>query len=105
VCGKRGQDDTQWIQDLSPAWESYIYAVDDPSAELTVSNNHGFEASFYLTFIIDHYHHLPDVVVFLHGQRYQWHNDDTVRFREMLISRKRLSDCRASQDARWSFDD
>lgn len=80
VCGRRGQDDTQWIKDLSPGWESYIYAVDDPLAELTVSDNHGFEASFYLTFIIDHYHDLPDVVVFLHGQRYQWHNDDAVSF-------------------------
>ncbi|KAF2269876.1 hypothetical protein CC78DRAFT_529042 [Lojkania enalia] len=30
----------------------------------------------YLTFIIDNYDELPDNVLFIHPQRYQWHNDD-----------------------------
>lgn len=30
----------------------------------------------YLTYIIDHYHNLPDTVIFAHASRFQWHNDD-----------------------------
>jgi hypothetical protein len=29
-------------------------------------------------YIIDHYDKLPDVVVFMHSERYQWHNDDPI---------------------------
>jgi hypothetical protein len=28
------------------------------------------------SYIIDHYHSLPDNVLFIHPNRYQWHNDD-----------------------------
>ena len=27
-------------------------------------------------YIIDHYDKLPDVMVFIHGRQFQWHNDD-----------------------------
>ena len=27
-------------------------------------------------YIIDHYDNLPDIIVFIHSLRYQWHNDD-----------------------------
>lgn len=26
--------------------------------------------------MIDNYDHLPDLTVFIHAARYQWHNDD-----------------------------
>ena len=29
-----------------------------------------------ISYIIDNYHHLPDYMLFIHAQRYQWHNDD-----------------------------
>lgn len=29
-----------------------------------------------LSYIIDRYDTLPDVIVFMHGGRYQWHNDN-----------------------------
>ena len=28
--------------------------------------------------MIDHYDNLPDVSVFMHSERYQWHNDDPI---------------------------
>lgn len=31
-----------------------------------------------LRYIIDNYDSLPDVVVFMHSGRYQWHNDDPI---------------------------
>ncbi|KAL7623143.1 hypothetical protein AAE478_006824 [Parahypoxylon ruwenzoriense] len=30
----------------------------------------------YLTYIIDRYDNLPNVVIFLHAERFQWHNDN-----------------------------
>lgn len=30
------------------------------------------------SYIIDAYEQLPDVIVFMHGARYQWHNDHPV---------------------------
>jgi hypothetical protein len=29
----------------------------------------------YLTYIIDHYSNLSDVNIFMHSQRYTWHNN------------------------------
>jgi hypothetical protein len=27
---------------------------------------------------MDSYENLPDIMVFMHGERYQWHNDDPI---------------------------
>ena len=63
------------------SWEKAIYAFDnhtvsDLHAKLT---NKGHEGNAYLTFIMEHYDNLPDIVVFLHAARNGtfagWHND------------------------------
>jgi hypothetical protein len=53
-------------------WEPYIYVTDDPHA-LTVPKNKGNEAMVYLTYIIDNYHNLPDVMFFHHDHHQAWH--------------------------------
>jgi hypothetical protein len=65
-----------WAEELS--WPANIYRADVPpgEADLTVPVNKGNEAMVYLTYLIDRYDSLPDVTVFLHGGRYQWHNDN-----------------------------
>ncbi|KAF4554422.1 Hypothetical protein D9617_4g001760 [Elsinoe fawcettii] len=67
----------------NPSWlsavtwmEQKIYTVDDSSSWLTVPENKGNEAMVYLTYIVDHYDKLNDVTVFMHPDRFQWHNDD-----------------------------
>ncbi|KAJ5765202.1 hypothetical protein N7520_004761, partial [Penicillium odoratum] len=68
-----------WVDDHVPAdWVVNIYRTDaaEGEAELTVPENKGNEAMVYLTYIIDRYDTLPDVSVFMHGGRYQWHNDN-----------------------------
>lgn len=67
---------TSWIGEHFPAVPAHVYVADDPKAPFTVLKNIGHESNVYLTYIIDHYDSLPDIVVFLHGRRYQWHNDD-----------------------------
>lgn len=43
-------DDVEWIYDMFPEWEKYIFVVNDPTANLTVVENKGHEAGVYLTF-------------------------------------------------------
>ena len=88
-------DDTSWLHEHFPDWKANIYIVDDQKAEMTVPTNKGREAMVYLTwvqialvqqipnriftvsrYIIDHYHQFPDIMVFMHSLRYQWHNDE-----------------------------
>ncbi|KAF2015062.1 hypothetical protein BU24DRAFT_349002 [Aaosphaeria arxii CBS 175.79] len=75
VASQRSENAT-WLDEYFPQWEKNIYAVDDPTAKLTVPVNKGRESMVYLTFIIDNYDDLPDNVLFIHPNRYQWHNDD-----------------------------
>ncbi|KAL1956907.1 hypothetical protein VTO42DRAFT_6654 [Malbranchea cinnamomea] len=76
VVASLKDDDTSWLAEHLPDWKTQIYVADDPDAELTVPENKGHESMVYLTYIIDHYDRLPDYMIFIHGSRYQWHNDD-----------------------------
>ncbi|KAI0475578.1 hypothetical protein GGR56DRAFT_675697 [Xylariaceae sp. FL0804] len=65
-----------WLPQVGRDWEVFYYVVDDPvSAGLTVPGTSGNEAMVYMTFIIDHYHHLPDVVLFHHDHARAWHQE------------------------------
>ncbi|KAJ5831759.1 hypothetical protein N7474_000070 [Penicillium riverlandense] len=76
VVASMKDDDTSWLYEFFPDWTKSIYVVDDKQAPLTVAQNKGRESMVYLTYIIDHYDTLPDVMLFIHSQRFQWHNDD-----------------------------
>lgn len=64
-----------WVDEHLSDWTANIYRA-DASQGLTVPINKGNEAMVYLTYIIDRYWSLPDVSIFLHGGRYQWHVDN-----------------------------
>ncbi|KAJ5104333.1 hypothetical protein NUU61_001680 [Penicillium alfredii] len=76
VVASMEDDDTSWLSEFFPDWSKSIYVVDNEDAPLTVTHNKGRESMVYLTYIIDNYDHLPDTMLFIHSQRYQWHNDD-----------------------------
>ncbi|KAM3064734.1 hypothetical protein ACMFMF_011779 [Clarireedia jacksonii] len=70
------QDDVSWLNDKQLSdWSKSIYIVDSLQGNLTVPKNKGREAMVYLTYIIDNYEKLPDIMVFSHSKQYQWHND------------------------------
>lgn len=82
-------DNVSWLSLLpsSPTpWNIFTFVNDDPAAPLTVSRNKGNEGAAYLSYIIDNYHSLPNVILFLHGHRYQWHNDEPLYDHLPLIS-------------------
>ncbi|KAJ5908671.1 hypothetical protein N7495_001353 [Penicillium taxi] len=87
------KSDMSWVDDNLPGWRTNIYradlaAAEETEANLTVPMNKGNEAMVFLTYLIDRYSTLPDVVIFLHGGRYQWHNDNPLY--DSLISIKDL---------------
>lgn len=53
-------------------WTPHIYVANDPHT-LTVPVNKGNEAMVYLTYIIDNYENLPDVMFFHHDHERAWH--------------------------------
>jgi len=54
-------------------WDPYVYVTDSSSAPLTVPVNKGNEAMVYLSYIIDNYDNLPDIVFFHHDHSQTWH--------------------------------
>ncbi|KAI9042068.1 DUF3431 domain-containing protein [Aspergillus affinis] len=72
VVGKMKHEQTEWIAKELPEWRRAVYTVDDPTAPLRVTKNKGKEANVYLRYIIDHYHNLPSIIVFLHSHRDGW---------------------------------
>lgn len=77
VVASRASDNTSWLEDNLPDYDIVKYVTDEVLEDAeSVPINKGHEAMVYLTYIIDNYYSLPEVVVFSHAQRYQWHNDD-----------------------------
>ena len=70
------EEDVEWLSVELPDVPTAIYVADDPKAPLHPPKNKGHEVMIYLTYIIDHYDDLPDVMVFMHSHRWSWHNDD-----------------------------
>lgn len=79
VLAKTVNETVDWVTDQLHDWQHAIYHMDDPDYILHPPRNVGREAMAYLTFLIDHYHNLPEIMVFLHphleGWPEAWHTD------------------------------
>ncbi|KAI9656956.1 MAG: hypothetical protein M1831_004504 [Alyxoria varia] len=84
-------ENTSWIHEYFPDWDRKIYINDDPGANLTIPRQKGRESTTYLTYLIDHWNKLPDYMVFIHGERYQWHNEDPMYDGIPMLQNLRLS--------------
>jgi hypothetical protein len=69
-----------------------VYVADDANATNSVPINKGNEAMIYVTYLIDHYDSLPDLMVFMHVGRTSWHNNVLLHVKSAsLIQRLRRS--------------
>lgn len=62
-------------------WDVYEYDVNKPNNEnpkVRFPMSKGHEAMVYLSFIIDHYDDLPWSVIFVHGHREAWHQEEDI---------------------------
>lgn len=76
VMPKVRDEKTDWVQEEIPGMQTAVYVADDSSAPLHPPKNKGNEVMIYLTYIIDHYENLPDIIMFMHSHRFSWHNND-----------------------------
>lgn len=80
VARVEADGDPSWLKILEKRYHLCIYtadkATDTDSQYLQVPENRGHESMAYLTFLIDNYANIPQAgVVFVHGNRWAWHND------------------------------
>lgn len=76
VVASTTKEDTTWLSQIHPSlnWTINHYRVDAPlTPALSVPSRNGNEAMVYLTYIIDNYAALPDVIFFHHGHPSAWH--------------------------------
>ncbi|KAK3312835.1 hypothetical protein B0H66DRAFT_631653 [Apodospora peruviana] len=70
VVAKMTHESVTWIARDLPGLHTAIYEADGNDLPM----NKGNEAMTYLTYIIDHYAHLPDIAIFSHAHKAAWHN-------------------------------
>ena len=76
VIPRMKEEDIAWITEELPGTSVSIYVADDPSASLHPPRNKGHEVMVYLTYVIDNYDKLPDIVLFMHAHRWTHHNNE-----------------------------
>lgn len=102
VVASTTQDDTAWLSEIPSSlnWTINHYRVDAPlTPQLSVPSNRGNEAMVYLTYIIDNYAALPDVIFFHHGHERAWHQklssaDEVARLRPAYVLRAGFASAR-----------
>ncbi|KAF2751769.1 hypothetical protein M011DRAFT_463273 [Sporormia fimetaria CBS 119925] len=76
VVSKTLREDTRWISKELPDFQTAIYETNNlTTSKYTTPANKGHEAMVYLTYIIDHYDELPEIMVFIHAHKQAWHNN------------------------------
>jgi len=96
VVPQTSKDSTTWIDKGQLDIKVALYSVDNSSAALHPPLNKGHEVMVYLTYIIDHYHDLPEILIFTHAHRHAWHNTDLLGF-DAVEMVKRLSSDRVTR--------
>ncbi|EGE83476.2 hypothetical protein BDDG_06420 [Blastomyces dermatitidis ATCC 18188] len=91
------KEDVSWISSQVQHVQQFVYVVDDPSATLHPPANKGNEAMVYLTYLIDHYDNLPDIMIFMHSHGNSWHNEEPLDFKAAELI-NRLSSERVMRD-------
>ena len=76
VAARTQGEDASWLELELLGWETAIYVADNTTAPLHTPKNKGHEGMAYLTYIIDHYDNLPDVIAFVHSHQFAWHVDE-----------------------------
>ncbi|KAI4161413.1 MAG: hypothetical protein L6R39_000085 [Caloplaca ligustica] len=74
------EDDIKWIKTELPSLDVSIYIANNPAAPRHPPKNKGHEVMIYLTYLIDHYSRLPDIVLFMHSHRWTHHNNHLLGF-------------------------
>ncbi|KAL8821760.1 MAG: hypothetical protein Q9223_000233 [Gallowayella weberi] len=80
VLPRMQEDGVAWISKELPGLDVSVYVANDPRASPHPPKNKGHEVMIYLTYLIEHYDHLPDLVLFMHSHRWTHHNNAFLGF-------------------------
>ncbi|KAL8972919.1 MAG: hypothetical protein Q9183_000270 [Haloplaca sp. 2 TL-2023] len=80
VLPRMQDDDISWIAQELPQLNISVYVANNPRAPKHPPKNKGHEVMIYLSYLIDNYDHLPDIVLFMHSHRWTHHNNDYLGF-------------------------
>ncbi|KAL8774695.1 MAG: hypothetical protein Q9209_000634 [Squamulea sp. 1 TL-2023] len=80
VIPRMQEDDITWMLKELPGLDVSVYVANDPTASSHPPKNKGHEVMIYLTYLIDNYEHLPDIVLFMHSHRWTHHNNGFLGF-------------------------
>lgn len=69
----RTDDDTEWLNQLQVPYT--LYVADAPFHQNSPHVPRGNEAASYLSYIVDNYDTLPEVIAFVHWHQNAWHHD------------------------------
>ncbi|KAL9110011.1 MAG: hypothetical protein Q9227_005350 [Pyrenula ochraceoflavens] len=97
VIAKTKEEDTNWLDELLPDVDKATYIADDITAPLHPPTNKGHEVMIYLSYIVDHYDNLPDIMIFMHAHRWTWHNNDMMNY-DAVEMVQRLSSERVTRE-------
>lgn len=79
VLAKTRSEDISWLPPVCAELEitPFVYSTDKIRDErfLPARTDRGREAAAYLSYVVDNYHKLPKVSIFVHSDQSQWHND------------------------------
>jgi hypothetical protein len=76
VTGHLPNEDISWLStNLPPETYPHISLWIHPITNHSSVPNKGHESIIYLSYILQHYNNLPDVVLFIHPHRKAWHNN------------------------------
>ena len=92
VVPRMRDENISWIANELPDLDTVIYVANDPSAPLHPPKNKGHEVMIYLTYMIDHYDDLPDIVIFMHAHRWTHHNNHLLGHDAVQMIRRLSSD-------------
>lgn len=92
VVPRLKSDNVSWIADELPDMDVAVYVANDPMTPLHPPKNKGHEVMIYLTYIIDHYDALPDVLIFMHAHRWTHHNNELLAYDAVEMVRRLSSD-------------
>ena len=85
-------DNISWVSDELPDVNTAVYVADDPLGALHPPKNKGHEVMIYLSYIINHYDALPDILIFMHAHRWTHHNNALLAYDAAEMVRNLKSD-------------
>jgi hypothetical protein len=78
IVAVRHVEDISWLDVKLGDIDHLVYQHLDPEAVHNVDFNNGREASAYVSYIIENYDKLPNMLIFMHGHEQSWHHKQKV---------------------------